>query len=377
MLIYQVFLIISKLFSAFKLVVLNLTNNQEKIHSNMNTLQDTRTSEHSFVYSVFNEPNSKSFKMWVSVINFWIFVSCIFLALETVDPYASIYSHSFELVEIIAVLFFTTDYLGHLYYAPNKVKYFFSFWGLVDLISILPTYLSMMNFAALQGTKVLRVLRVVRVLRVLKMARAALQAIEQKVVGSNPIVTNLKIYFIALFSVIMISSTLMYYVEGSLYTPHALEHGQAELDAALKANPLPADAPPEAAKFMPTDPISGNPIPEDQRFYTSIPAAMWWCIVTLTTTGYGDMFPLTVWGRILAGATMLLGLVLFGILLNIVGKTIMVLLFGEHITDADVAPATRESILRMMVKREWLSEHRAYEIEMMSEEDIKALCKKL
>jgi voltage-gated potassium channel Kch len=128
---------------------------------------------------------------------------------------------------------------------------------------------------------------------------------------------------------------------------------------------------------MPIDPISGNPIPEDKRFFTSIPTAMWWCMVTLTTTGYGDMFPLTFGGRVIASMTMLMGLVLFGILLNIVGKTIMVLLFGESLTDENTAPATREAILRMMVQRQWISEHRAYEIELMSEDDIKKNCKNL
>jgi voltage-gated potassium channel Kch len=58
---------------------------------------------------------------------------------------------------------------------------------------------------------------------------------------------------------------------------------------------------------------------------------MWWCIVTLTTTGYGDLYPVTVGGRIVAGITMLVGLVLFGMLMNIVGKTLMVLLFGESL----------------------------------------------
>jgi voltage-gated potassium channel len=56
---------------------------------------------------------------------------------------------------------------------------------------------------------------------------------------------------------------------------------------------------------------------------------MWWCIVTLTTTGYGDMFPVTVGGRLVAAVTMLLGLVLFGILLNVIGNTLMLVLFGE------------------------------------------------
>jgi voltage-gated potassium channel Kch len=283
----------------------------------------------------------------------------------------------FKWIEYAAVLFFTIDYLGNLYFAKDRVKYFFSFWGLVDLISILPTYLMVMNLTALQGSKVFRVLRVVRVLRVLKMARIALQQLESKSEKGNPILTNLKIYFIALFSVVMISSTLMYYVEGNLYSPEAIAHGQELLDAQIKANPLPADAPPEASKFMPVDPVSGNPIPEDKRFYTSIPAAMWWCVVTLTTTGYGDMFPLTFGGRVIAGITMLFGLVLFGILLNIVGKTIMVLLFGESLTDDNQGPATRESILKSLVSRGWLSEQRAGEIALLSEDDIKSRMKNL
>ena len=103
-----------------------------------------------------------------------------------------------------------------------------------------------------------------------------------------------------------------------------MEAGQKAIDAATPAGQTPE-------KFVPLDPISGNPIPEDKRFYTSIPAAMWWSIVTLTSTGYGDMFPVTVGGRIIAGITMFLGLVLFGILLNVIGKTLMVVLFGEKL----------------------------------------------
>ena len=321
---------------------------------------------------MFTEPTSNIFQRWVGVINLAILISCLSLAGETVEPYATEHANLFKLIEYFAVFFFTIDYLGNLYFAKDRVKYFFSFWGLVDLISILPTYLMIMNLTALQGSKVLRVLRVVRVLRVLKMARIALQRISESLETSNPILTNLKIYFIALFSVVMISSTLMYYVEGNLYSAEALATGQAALDAQIAANPLPADAPPEASKFMPLDPISGNPIPEDKRFYTSIPAAMWWCIVTLTTTGYGDMFPLTFGGRVIAGVTMLLGLVLFGILLNIVGKTIMVLLFGEQMTEEDQPSATRETILKLMVARHWISAKRADELVLLSEEDIKS-----
>jgi len=210
----------------------------------MNTNVRFQENSDSLIQRVFTDPNSRAFTRWVALINFWILISCLSLAGETVEPYATVNAKLFDYVEYAAVLFFTIDYLGNLYFAKDRVKYFFSFWGLVDLISILPTYLTIMNLTALQGTKVFRVLRVVRVLRVLKMARIALQQLENKIESSNPILTNLKIYFIALFSVVMISSTLMYYVEGDLYSAEAITLGQAKLDAQIKETPLPADAPP-------------------------------------------------------------------------------------------------------------------------------------
>jgi hypothetical protein len=74
---------------------------------------------------------------------------------------------------------------------------------------------------------------------------------------------------------------------------------------------------------------------------------------------------------------MLLGLVLFGILLNIVGKTIMVLLFGEQITEADEPAAKRDTIIHLMLKRNWISDDQAVKLERMSEDDIVARLKNL
>jgi len=328
------------------------------------------------IESLFTDPTSNHFKRWAAIINFWIYVSCISMALETVEPYGSEYLGAFHFVEYLAVLFFILDYVGNVYFAPNRLKYIVSFWGIVDFVSILPTILQILNLSMLQGAKVFRLLRIVRVLRVLKMAKAALKELTNKVKSANPIVTNLRIYFIALFSVLMISSSLMFFVEGELYSPEALEVGQRELDAKLLIDPLPADAPAEASKFMPTDPISHNPIPEDKRFYTSIPASMWWCIVTLTTTGYGDMFPITFWGRIIAAVTMLLGLVLFGVLMNIVGKTLMVLLFGEstddkhHITD-------KNTLITEMFHLNLISAEQTVALLKLSEDELKDHLKRI
>jgi hypothetical protein len=127
-----------------------------------------------------------------------------------------------------------------------------------------------------------------------------------------------------------------------------MEAGQSQHDAKLAQDPAAKDLPDDEKKFVPTDPISGQAIPVDKHFFTSIPAAMWWCIVTLTTTGYGDMYPVGFVGRTVAGATMLLGLVLFGILMNIVGKTLMVLLFGEQTDDSGAAPS-QETMVKSML----------------------------
>ena len=274
---------------------------------------------------MLTDPTHENYRIWQSIITIFIFASCIGLAVETVPGIADSYKLEFEILEWVSVAIFTIDYFANLLYSEERTKYAFSLWGIIDLVSILPTYLMLLNLTALQGTKVLRLLRVARVLRVLKLVRVA---VSETSGAQNPILANLKIYFILFFSVLMISSTAMYFVEGSLYSAEAIEAGQKLIDAKAEAGA-------EPEKFVPIDPVSGNPIPEDKRFFTSIPTAMWWCVVTMTSTGYGDMFPVTVGGRIVAGITMILGLVLFAILFNVIGKTLMVVLFGEKLTASE------------------------------------------
>ncbi|RFC44413.1 MAG: voltage-gated potassium channel [Verrucomicrobia bacterium] len=331
----------------------------------------TETPQVHFLHVLFTDPQAPSFLRWQRVLNLLIFVSCIAMAFETVEPFATTHQSWFFTLECVAVAFFSIDYIANLYFAEDRVRYMFSFWGLVDLISILPSYLMILNLTALQGAKVFRLLRVVRVLRVLKMARTTLMEITSQSKSSNPIIANLRIYLIALFSVMMISSTLMYYVEGGFYSTEALSLGQSALEQA-HASDADWKALPEAdRKFLPVDPIGGNPMPPDKQFFASIPAAMWWCIVTLTTTGYGDMYPVSFGGRVIAGVTMLLGLVLFGILMNIVGKTLMVLLFGEQIDDSRNEKATKESVVKTMLEINLISGAQHDELLALSPEQIR------
>ena len=281
-----------------------------------------------FIHRLIHDTDHLGFKVWTWLINVLIYLSCIAIALESVEPIRAEHGHALATFEWISVVFFTLDYFFNIYTAKDKLKYMTSFWGLVDLLSILPSYLMLLNFTSVRATKILRLLRIIRILRVLKLARSAMNDVNAARDGkTNRIAANLRIYFIALFSVLMISSTMMFHVEGSLYTPEAIAEGQLHVDAISLAKGEPAGT----VKFVPTDPITGSVVPEEKRFFTSIPESMWWCIVTLTTTGYGDLYPVTVGGRMVAAVTMLMGLVLFGMLMNIVGKTLMVMLFGEPV----------------------------------------------
>ena len=260
-----------------------------------------------FIHRLIHDTEHPAFRAWTWVVNALIYLSCVAIALESVEAVKADYHWELATFEWFSVVFFTLDYAFNIYTANNRLKYVTSFWGMVDLLSILPSFLMLFNFSSVRATKILRLLRVIRILRVLKLARSAMNDVSA--------------------AVLMISSTLMFYVEGGLYTPDAIADGQMHMDAAATARGEPVGA----TKFLPSDPLTGATIPDEKRFFTSIPETMWWCIVTLTTTGYGDLYPVTIGGRLIAAVTMLLGLVLFGMLMNIVGKTLMVMLFGEPV----------------------------------------------
>ena len=92
----------------------------------MNTATNIDTNSDSLIKRIFTDPTSEAFRVWVGLVNFWIFISCISLAGETVEPYATVHARLFDIIEYAAVAFFTIDYLGNLYYAKDRVKYFFS-----------------------------------------------------------------------------------------------------------------------------------------------------------------------------------------------------------------------------------------------------------
>lgn len=186
-----------------------------------------------------------------------IILSVLAVCLESVKSIKSQYGEVLLIVEWVFTGLFTIEYFLRLAAARRPLRYARSFFGIVDLLSILPTYISVLVPGA-QSLIVIRVLRLVRVFRIFKLARfvgeseilvEALRASREKIV----------VFIVGVSTLTVVIGALMYLIEG------------------------------------------------DESGFTSIPQGIYWAIVTLTTVGYGSIEPVTTPGRMLASVIMILG----------------------------------------------------------------------
>ncbi len=133
--------------------------------------QSSNNSDSGFLCDIFTESGTPIRLIWRVLQGVLTFASCLSLLLEFYEPYQSGFAGFIVGLELTAIMFFTIDYLGTLYFSEERLGYVFSFWGLVDLISILPFFLLMLNPTSALMLKGLRVLRFLRVLRIIRIAR--------------------------------------------------------------------------------------------------------------------------------------------------------------------------------------------------------------
>ena len=211
-----------------------------------------------------------------------VVVNIISITLESVPRFYAAYKLLFTWIEIISVGIFTIEYLCRVWVAPcqifgpygfagackARVKYMLSFSGLVDLLSILPFYLRAF-FPYLD----LRILRALRLLRILKLSHynSAMEDLFEAIHEEKRSFYAASYLFAILF---ILSSTLMYFAE------HA------------------------------THPTG----------FHSIPASMYWALITLTTVGYGDITPITVAGKLIAVGSAILGVIVVALITGIVAS---------------------------------------------------------
>jgi len=186
-----------------------------------------------------------------------ILVSVGAVLLDSVPSIHRVWGDTVYSIEWLFTMLFTVEYAVRLWCIEERGRYARSFYGVVDLLGILPTYLSLF-VSGTQYLLVFRVLRVMRVFRVLRMFRYVVEAdmLQEALARGRRKIT---VFFVMVMSLVVVFGSVMYVVEGP-------EHG-----------------------------------------FTSIPESLYWAIVTLTTVGYGDIAPATPLGRLIASMVMVTG----------------------------------------------------------------------
>ena len=212
-----------------------------------------RNTIHEIIFEA-DTPAGKAFDIALIVT---ILVSVVAVMLESVAPVRARYGSVLRITEWVITVVFTIEYILRLLCVGQPARYARSFFGVIDLLAILPTYISFFIPGA-QALAVVRVLRILRVFRVLKLVQYVQEAsvLRQALANSG---RKILVFVFVVFTIVIIVGALMYLVEG------------------------------EAAGF------------------TSIPISVYWAVVTLTTVGYGDIAPITALGQFLSALLMIMG----------------------------------------------------------------------
>ncbi|MBC8378161.1 MAG: ion transporter [Planctomycetes bacterium] len=211
------------------------------------------------LYEIIFKADAPAGKAFDVVLIICILASVGAVMLDSIEPIHQEYQGLLYGLEWLFTVLFTIEYILRLMCVPSKIRYTRSFFGIVDFLAILPTYLGL--FAGGLGyLRVIRILRVLRIFRVLKLGNHTKQAdlLRQALYASR---AKIMVFLCFVLTLVVIIGSLIYSIEGS----------------------------------------------QEGTGFTSIPASVYWAVVTLTTVGYGDISPQTPAGQFLAAIVMLLG----------------------------------------------------------------------
>ncbi len=241
------------------------------------------------VFDVIFGYESRAGKLFDLVLIILIVSSVTAVLLDSVQSFHQRFGEALYILEWFFTILFTIEYALRLYSCEDKRRYIFSFYGLIDLVSILPTYIAFL-FPSAVYLAVIRIMRVLRIFRILKLFRYMGEA---NLLYSALVQARRKI-IVFLFSVValvIIFGALMFIIEGP-------EHG-----------------------------------------FNSIPTSIYWAIVTITTVGYGDISPQTSLGQFVAALAMISGYAIIAVPTGIIGAELM----QEVQRRADANPVSKGS----------------------------------
>ena len=215
--------------------------------------QSLRSKLHSIIY----EADTGTGKLFDVILLILIVASIILVMLESVESINDRFGDLFYIGEWIITIFFTIEYMLRVGTIKKPSSYIFSFYGIIDFLSTIPLYVSFF-FVGSHALLTVRALRLLRIFRILKLTRYIGESnkLSKALTDSK---TKISIFLFAVLIVCIIAGTLMYLIEG------------------------------------------------EEGGFRNIPVSIYWCIVTLTTVGYGDIAPITPLGQFLAAVIMIMG----------------------------------------------------------------------
>lgn len=198
------------------------------------------------IKQIVEQSNTKAGKIFDLTIQFLIFVSLITFSVSTIPDLSERSLQIIHITQIITVTIFSLEYLLRIFVADKKLAYIFSFYGVVDLLAILPFYLS--STVDLRSIRILRLFRLFRIFKVVRYSKA----VNKYKAAFLEMKEELVLFSLATLFVIYIAAVGIYYFENEVQ-------------------------------------------PEN---FKSVFHSLWWAVATLTTVGYGDVFPITIGGRL-------------------------------------------------------------------------------
>ncbi len=225
------------------------------------------------LYEIIFEADTREGKLFDMVLIILILFSILLVMLDSVPSVSSKYHEYLIAAEWMVTVLFTVEYFLRIYIVNKPKAYIFSFYGIIDFLSILPTYLGLFIVGG-QSLIVIRAIRLLRIFRILKLSRYT-RAGKFLVLAMVRSREKIFIFLFFVLTLVIIFGTIMYLIEG------------------------------------------------EQNGFTSIPVSIYWAIVTLTTVGYGDISPVTGFGQFLASIIMIIGYAIIAVPTGIVTSEMM------------------------------------------------------
>ncbi|MEC3907728.1 ion transporter [Tamlana sp. 2201CG12-4] len=220
-------------------------------------MSTTKTHWKTKLHDIIYEADTPAGKLFDVVLLITILASVVLVMLESVKSIDNKLHGFLNISEWVITVLFSIEYIARIVTVKKPLKYIFSFYGVIDLLSTIPKYISII-FGGVHALAALRALRLLRVFRILKLARY-LGASNNLVDALKASKAKISVFLFAVLIIAIILGTIMYLIEG------------------------------------------------EENGFTNIPKSVYWCIVTLTTVGFGDIAPQTPLGQFIASLVMVLG----------------------------------------------------------------------